>query len=257
MLTGPDVSHFQSDVDMHAVKNAGHSLVGIKSTEGIGYLDAKFTRNRTNAREAGLVRLLYHFARPSRNKPSSEAAWYVQHIGTLEPGEIAVLDTEDPNASGDLSAWTLEWLDAVRQMLGRVPVLYTYAPYARLHLRASRLGTFPLWLAAYGSVPAAPAPWPAWVLWQYTSSGSCPGITGRCDLNRFHGSLDELHALAGMEDDMFTDQDRALLQSVKDWIDKMENGVPLVGVEPLPVSTSQAHRNTKKIAAKLGITDAE
>ncbi len=36
--------------------------------------------------------------------------------------------------------------------------------------------------------------WPGWSFWQYTSRGAVPGITGSVDLNRFNGTLGDLHA---------------------------------------------------------------
>lgn len=66
-----------------------------------------------------------------------------------------------------------------------------------------------------------------------------------------------VHTLLTPEEDDLTPEQAKKLDEIHDWITKMENGVPAYGVEPLPVSTSQAHRNTKKIAAKLGIPDAE
>lgn len=211
MLTGPDCSHHQGDVDMQAVRKAGHSFVGIKVSEGVGYRDPQFDRNRGHATAAGLIRLLYHFCRPGPraglDDAMAEAGWFVRCIGTLQAGEVVVADQEDDKATGDLSAWTLTFLAEVDRLTGRAggstdddAILYTYAPYARAHLRLrpAELGARALWLAAYSNSPTVPAPWRSWTFWQHTSSGSCPGIRGRCDLNRFDGPLAALHAIAGM-----------------------------------------------------------
>lgn len=202
MLTGPDVSRHQGAVDMAAVARAGHTFVGIKATEGSDWIDPQFARNRANA--AGLVRLLYHFARPSSGRATlgdarSEAAHYLDVIDTLQPGEIAVLDIEDDKATGDLSAWCITWCSYVETHTQRPAVLYTYGPYARAHLSDRRLAERPLWLAAYSArPPAPPPPWTRWTFWQWTSSGTCPGIVGRCDLNQFAGDRADLDRLAGL-----------------------------------------------------------
>lgn len=211
MLTGPDCSHHQGDVDMQAVRRAGHSFVGIKVSEGTGYRDAQFDRNRGHAVAAGLIRLLYHFCRPGPraglDDAVAEARWFVRCIGTLQVGEVVVADVEDDRGKGDLSAWTLTFLAEVDRLTGRAggspdddAILYTYAPYARAHLRLrpTELGARKLWLAAYSNSPSVPAPWKQWTFWQHTSSGSCPGISGRCDLNRFDGPYSALQAIAGM-----------------------------------------------------------
>ena len=74
------------------------------------------------------------------------------------------------------------------------------------------------------------------------------------DMDAFRRRVHTL--LTPQEDDLTPEQD-ARLKKIEAWIDKMENGAPKVGVEPLVVATSKAHRNTVKIAAKLGVPDAE
>jgi nucleoid-associated protein YgaU len=58
---------------------------------------------------------------------------------------------------------------------------------------------YPLWIAHYTEKPRPRLPkgWKRWTLWQYTDQGRVSGIGGRCDLDRFRGSLAELRAFAG------------------------------------------------------------
>ncbi len=76
----------------------------------------------------------------------------------------------------------------------RVPVqqmLYTYKPWWFAHGDIlPELTRWPLWLAAYGkndgnpgTESTAPAPWSDWLVWQYSSNGTVPGVAGRCDVN--------------------------------------------------------------------------
>ena len=88
--------------------------------------------------------------------------------------------------------WCLSWRAVVKASTGAAPAgLYTgkwawdaylkAAPEAVLaELRAS-----PLWLASYntGAEPARQIPGYPWAIWQYSGSGSVPGVTGKCDLN--------------------------------------------------------------------------
>jgi len=56
------------------------------------------------------------------------------------------------------------------------------------------------WLSQYGPTAVVPANWPTWTMWQYTDGGMGPephevtGI-GRCDRDRFNGSLTSLKRL--------------------------------------------------------------
>lgn len=209
MLTFPDVSHHQGPVDMGQIARAGHVAVGIKTSEGTGYRDPLFAANRQHAITAGLIRILYHYAKPGSKATTAdaiaEARWFFSCIGTLLPGEVTCLDIEDPQGRGDLSGWAMAFLGEIDRLTGRAggtpeddAILYSYAPYIRSHLRLNKLGARTLWLAAYSTSATAPSPWSRWTFWQWTSSGSCPGINGRCDLNRFGGSRGDLERIAGM-----------------------------------------------------------
>jgi hypothetical protein len=54
-----------------------------------------------------------------------------------------------------------------------------------------------LWIAHWGvACPDIPAPFKSWPFWQYAAMSDVPGITTmNVDLDRFDGTLDELHAL--------------------------------------------------------------
>lgn len=230
-VRGFDVSHHQGDVNMHEARVTGHmDFVGIKMTEGLGYVDARGRLNRDKARAEGLVRLLYHFA--STNDPVREADFFCNQIGTLEPGEIAILDEESTKAVGDRSQWVLKFLARVDERTGRkggVPdddaELYTYGPYANAHLRLRTLAGKKLWLAAYSSSPRVPAPWKSWTFWQYSSSGSVPGIAGRVDLNYFSGPYEALQRLAGVQTaPIDTEEERMFVSGAPSWGNRQPNG---------------------------------
>jgi GH25 family lysozyme M1 (1,4-beta-N-acetylmuramidase) len=54
----------------------------------------------------------------------------------------------------------------------------------------------PLWIASYTQSPRIPAAWPSgWSFWQYSSTGSVPGISGNVDTDYFQGTRDALLAL--------------------------------------------------------------
>ena len=47
----------------------------------------------------------------------------------------------------------------------------------------------PFWVAEYNNddAPTLPNGMTQWVLWQYSSSGTIPGIAGRVDLDKLNG----------------------------------------------------------------------
>jgi lysozyme len=211
-LTGPDVSQNQPDVDWMQVRAAGHTFAIAKATDGLGTPDPAFDRGRwKEMRAAGLVRGAYHFGRPQTGRdPKAEVAEFLarmDQVGGLQPGDLVpVLDLEKFGAAGRLGPrqtleWTRVWVSELRRRIGRAPIIYT-GVFWRETMRnpGDDLGC-PLWLAAY--VPKSrlssliPLAWKeeGLTLWQHTSTGTCPGIDGDCDLNRFDGPRATFDAL--------------------------------------------------------------
>jgi hypothetical protein len=58
-----------------------------------------------------------------------------------------------------------------------------------------------LWHSSYTQSPGPMyGGWNALAFWQHTSTGSCPGVSGNCDLNRFYGDRNDLAILTGGQD---------------------------------------------------------
>lgn len=192
---GIDCSNWQKKIDWAAVAASGIQFMFAKATEGTGYADPWFLRNWEQAKAHGMLPGAYHFARPDLNSAWAEAEFFVEQMGgkTFEPGELIALDLEV--GRGDLADWALEWLALVEQGCGVKPLLYSghwfMAPHG-LEGRAD-LADYGLWLASYQDTPPpTPDPWPVTALWQYSATGSVPGVRGPCDLDQFNGSLAQL-----------------------------------------------------------------
>jgi murein DD-endopeptidase MepM/ murein hydrolase activator NlpD len=85
-------------------------------------------------------------------------------------------------------------------MYGRKPIIYTARWFWDYYVgTAGWEEEYPLWVASYTTTPRLPSAWSTWLFWQYTASGSCPGINGSVDLNHFNGSPSDLAELAGEE----------------------------------------------------------
>jgi lysozyme len=202
-MHGVDVSNWQGSVDWGAVARSGRPFAFAKATEGATFVDAQFAANRLGMTAAGFVlRGFYHFARPDRNPPAVEAANFLRAVGTLGPGEVAVLDLEVAPSS-TVGDWAAEWLAIVANATGRPPVLYSYQAYL-YSVPTSRLTQYPLWVASWGANDGGLPPirprtdrWSKWTFWQYTSNALVPGVAGRVDDNIFVGTEAELAALGG------------------------------------------------------------
>jgi GH25 family lysozyme M1 (1,4-beta-N-acetylmuramidase) len=203
-VTGPDVSGHQHDgpLSWPAVKASGQSFVFIKATEGNTFTNRYFTSDYLAAREAGLIRGAYHYARPSEGTAVLQARRLIAQVGaTRNRGELApVLDLEETGGLSPvrLVEWARQFVEEVRRLTGRAAIIYTYPNFWRDAMAGTTEFTdHPLWIASYSRTPAPRMPlWPTWTFWQYTARGSLPGIAGTVDLNRFNGGLANLRQLA-------------------------------------------------------------
>lgn len=211
---GPDISQFQGSVNFRQVADAAE-FVFVKATEGVTFDDPAFDGARLRAiREAakaeGLLVGYYHFARPDNNDPRAEARHFVRRVrecggrlgkrrrlAFLRTELPGVLDYEVADDQGADDGWVAAWVDEYRHVTGHSPIVYGGSV---LRERTSKSFGCRLWLAAYVADPDpyVPAAWRAmgWKFWQFTDRGSCPGISGPCDMNRFKGRLRDLIRLA-------------------------------------------------------------
>ena len=192
---GIDVSHWQGTIDWAKVRAAGKTFAIAKSTEGIGFKDSSYDRNKAAALGQGLKFGAYHFARPGSNNPVVEADWFVNTSGHQRGMLIPTLDLEVTGGLGTtaLTNWVKAWLARVDERLGVKAMIYTSPSFWRTSMGDSRWfadnGYAILWVANWHvtspSVPASNWGGRSWTFWQYTSDGVVPGIAGRVDLNRY------------------------------------------------------------------------
>ncbi len=199
-LEGIDVSHYQGVIDWPSVAAAGKRFAIMKVTEGQTYVDPGYATNHTAARAAGLPVSAYHFARPmsTRGDAVIQADWFVNNAALLPGDLVPALDLEQTGglSVSDLQAWVGAWLGEVTAKLGVRPMIYASPAFWTTSMGNTTLfadqGYSVLWIAHWGtSSPALPAAnWGGhgWTFWQYSSTGSVPGISGNVDLDRYNGS---------------------------------------------------------------------
>ena len=210
VLTGVDVSNHQPNVDWEAVKAAGHTFGIVKVSEGLGTPDRVFGKGRWQAmRDAGLVRGVYHFARPQKGRdPKDEVKEFLDLVdaaGGFDEGDLVpVLDLEAFGKAGKLSAkQTFEWAsgfaEAVHARVGRRPIIYTGVFWRETMGNPPDNLRCPLWLAAFvrDPKPFVPVAWAkeSFAIWQHTETGSSAGVPGNVDLNRLPGGEAALRRL--------------------------------------------------------------
>ena len=185
-VRGIDVSHHQGPVDWTSVAQAGIQFAYIKATEGRDFSDPQFPTNWADSHSAGVARGAYHFftfCSPGK----AQAEHFLRSVPPTSDARLPVADVEFVgNCKGysSLDAVRTElaaFLEHIEAAWGVPPVIYT-TPDAHRRVLAGGFVKYPLWLRSVLTQPR-PDAFRGWVIWQYSETGSIPGIRGPVDLN--------------------------------------------------------------------------
>lgn len=185
-----DVSFYQGAINWSAVKRAGYGIAIIKMSGGDAglYTDSKANANYYGAKKAGLAVAGYHFG--GTGNPENEADFFVAAMSPLEANDVLVLDCEAGLANtSDVVSRVQRFMNRCHSRTGLWPLLYINLATLNAHNWSGVLKNSGLWLAAWNNNPNAMLTNHPYVMHQYTSSGSVPGINGRVDLDMWFGTL--------------------------------------------------------------------
>ncbi|MDN3904003.1 GH25 family lysozyme [Arthrobacter sp. YD2] len=207
-IQGMDVSSHQQNVDWPGAWRQGSRFAYVKATEGTYYKNPYYTQQYNGSANTGMVRGAYHFAIPTVGSGAAEANYFVNNGGgwsadgrTLPP----LLDIEyNPypqlgNTCYNLSAsqmitWIRDFSNTIKARTGRVPMIYSTTDWWRTCTgNTNAFSNHPLHIASYSQKGAGALPngWPAYTVWQYSSTGPFAG-----DSNVFNGNTGALDAFA-------------------------------------------------------------
>ena len=200
---GIDVSTFQGDIDWSAVKNSGVKFVMIRcgyrgyGTEGNLVIDSKFENNIKGALDNEIYVGIYFFsAAKTEEEALQEAAFAVDLIRNYDIKYPIAYDFEyfgdryDPNSGNpyrtnglsneQLNANAKVFLNYIRSQ-GYTPSLYGSSSYLNSTWDSEVRSNNDVWVAHYGA--SKPSYTGSYTMWQYTSSGSVPGINANVDID--------------------------------------------------------------------------
>lgn len=182
-----DVSRWQGRIDWDKVKASGKidgvMLRVLGSKGGKPYLDPYFARNYAECARLGLpVGGYYYTCAVTRRQTEEELAALKTALRGKTFQLPLAIDVEDPSlrslAPAKLSALVAE-AAAQLEAWGLYAMVYTYTNFADTALDMAALAAYDLWIADYrGKRPTR-----RHGMWQYTSSGRVPGISGPVDLS--------------------------------------------------------------------------
>ena len=202
---GVDVASFQhpggAAIDWSQVAASGIGFAAVKATEGAYYKNPYALTDLAGAEAAGLSVVAYAFAIPngngSSNSPVTQANYLLKYLGSYAAVVPVMLDIEyNPYSGGQcygvkgskMVAWVAAFDAQIQARTGRMPIIYTPpAWWDSCTGNSTGFGPDPLWVPSIttGS-PVLPDGWANWTIWQYSGTGTVPGIdaTGATDLDQ-------------------------------------------------------------------------
>ena len=192
---GIDVSSHQGEIDWERVAASGVEFAMIRlgyrgyGSEGTLNLDPYFEQNLAGARAAGLKVGIYFFSQAiTVEEAYEEAAFVLEHLDGEALDYPLAYDWEPISGVGART----DGLDSVTltdcaltfchmaELAGYTPMVYYNNPVGYGRYDLSRLTDYDVWFAQYASRPTM---YYDYRIWQYTSSGTVPGIDTRVDMN--------------------------------------------------------------------------
>lgn len=194
-VKGIDISTWQGNIskaNFEKAKKSGINFVILRlgftgSASNKPTLDNTFENNYKNAIAAGLPVGVYFYSLATTNaKAKEEAEFCIKYLKGKKISYPVYIDMEDPYKQGKQSKSTLA---SVCNTFCNTIKAAGYKPgvYASLSWFNNKIGaitaTHSKWVAQYYTQCQYKG---AYDMWQYSSSGSVPGIPGRVDMNYWY-----------------------------------------------------------------------
>lgn len=222
LYEGPDISKHNGTVDIKRVRDAGYKRIGIRAGYGKNNVDQKYISNALACYNLCVSVLLYWFSYAYTVAMAvAEAGYAIAQAGKYWEGCPIAFDFEYDSVNYArkngvritkqlATDMAIAFLRTVKDA-GYIPVLYANRDYMQNYFDMPRiiaeLGTIYVWYARYTSKLSAVEVDMA-DIWQFTSSGSIPGITGRVDINKFYTDF---------EDDVPADREEPVNINIQDF----------------------------------------
>lgn len=195
-FNGIDVSHWQGTIDWKKVYDSGvrNAIIKLGGSDAGTYTDKSFERNYTEARKNGLRIGVYWFTGKNFCTVEDgirEAEECIKRLGDRVLDYPIYCDIEaQPTDKNGITQAVMTFCGTIHDKYGRAVGVYgSDIAGFRDRMDIDAIQAYPyisIWVARYGSAPR-------WVkkfdIWQSSSNGSVPGISGRVDTDVFQPSI--------------------------------------------------------------------
>ena len=196
---GIDVSAWNDNINWQQAKEDGVDFAIIRiGGRGYGsgsvYADSMFYENYYGAVNAGIKVGVYFFsAAITVEEAVEEASYCLAKLNGLGLNYPIFIDLEyatsyrsgraDYLSASLRTQIAIAFCETIRSG-GYMAGVYASQSFFEYELNDSQLSGYYIWLANYtGSTDIKPKYGRRYDIWQYTGSGSCPGVSTRCDMN--------------------------------------------------------------------------
>lgn len=189
---GIDVSEHNGVLDWAAIKKAGIKFAIIRDGYGVSHVDNQFHANMAGAIAQGLMIGVYHFSYALDTDGAKKEAAFCLKL--LEPYKDKITlpvyfdmeyDSVDYAAKcgvtlgkSAFNSHAVAFCEAVKAA-GYAPGVYYNRDYYNRMVDLGSVGGYSQWYAQYASAPSVTG----YDLWQYSSSYTIPGCSGKFDVN--------------------------------------------------------------------------
>ncbi len=191
-IIGIDVSEHNGALDWAKIKAAGIGFAIIRTGYGVSHTDNYFIHNIEGAIAQGIPVGIYHFSYALNAAGAKAEAAFVLKL--LEPYKdkitlpvfydfeydtVAYAKKQGVTLGKEaFNAHTVAFCETIKAA-GYTPGTYYNLDYLRRYVDINRVGKYVQWYAQYASTASAAG----WAVWQYSSSYTIPGCSGRFDVN--------------------------------------------------------------------------
>lgn len=197
-LQGIDVSDHQGEIDWTAVADAGYEFVFVRvgfrgyGEEGTLNEDSMAIQYMQEAEAAGLEVGAYFFSQAVNEEEAAEEALFAVDVIKRSGVRMTLPLVYDPEfiegtqgraddlSREQISANAQAFRKAAESAMNCKTALYTNLYWEKNCFDNETLNDFEIWYADYEETPQTPYHF-TW--WQYSETGSVPGIKGEMDLN--------------------------------------------------------------------------
>jgi lysozyme len=208
-----DISRYQVVTDWKALSTAIGGVF-MRCTVGDYYTDTSFASHWSNAKNVGLPCAPYHVIAPAdvamTRKITAKAQMdlFFKAMDGKSPDMPVVLDCElSRNQTKDyITALIAECIALASNHFGKRPIIYTRKTWFDYFTNPHpEFKTCDLFAARYATTLTGPwsdgyykfRDWTEWKFWQWSDTGTLPGITGAVDMDWFNGDAEDFKAYLG------------------------------------------------------------